>query len=511
MRAVIVASGDGHEIAPLNARFPVPMLPLLDRPFLQHVVEYFARQGVNRFDFVLSHLPEKIEHHLGDGKRWGAEFTYHLARDPGRPYWLLKILDLQTQGGGPLLFGHADRLPPLTLTDFQARASGPPLLFGWHAGADRAGPLTWTGWALVAPEHLASLPNDADEAAVQAHLMASAPAQESWAEVGRPLMVSSFHKLLLAQRAVLDKEFTGLLLTGKENDEEPGVWLSRNVSWHPTVEPAHPLYVGENCEIGPNVKLGPHAVVGHGCILDRDCTVSNALIFPGSYVGQNLELVDVIVDRNHLINGRIEQAVRIDDQSIISTLEQPIMRPLSGFFSRVWALAMLALFSPVLLLTFVYLLLFRRGPAVYRKEVVRLPWDAQAGLRTYRLWSFEADDPPALRGGIRCRLRDVLLRFLPALVNVARGDVRFVGVPPRSPAEVELLSPEWRSHYLECKGGIVTEAAVRHGPHTTEEEVYAAEVCYAAIADWKYDLKLLCGYGMQVLMNTVLPGREQAT
>ena len=80
MRAVIVATGVGPDLAPLDERHPVPLLPLGDCPFIQHVVEYCIRQGVTRFDFILSHLPERIEQHLGDGKRWGSTFTYHLAR-----------------------------------------------------------------------------------------------------------------------------------------------------------------------------------------------------------------------------------------------------------------------------------------------------------------------------------------------------------------------------------------------------------------------------------------------
>src|SRR5579884_2167414 len=103
MRAIILATGVSPEAPFLYDHYPVPMIPLVDRPFIQHVVEVCARDGVSHFDFVLHHLPEKIEHHLGDGTRWGSTFTFHLARDESRPYRLLKSLDFSSAGNEPIL------------------------------------------------------------------------------------------------------------------------------------------------------------------------------------------------------------------------------------------------------------------------------------------------------------------------------------------------------------------------------------------------------------------------
>src|SRR5262245_10927483 len=111
MRAVIVATGDNPALTPMNERYPAPLLPLLDRPFLQHAVELLASQKIERFDFILCHLPEKVEEHLGDGTRWGSRFTFHLARDLIRPYRRLKTMAFE--GNEAFLLGHADRLPPL--------------------------------------------------------------------------------------------------------------------------------------------------------------------------------------------------------------------------------------------------------------------------------------------------------------------------------------------------------------------------------------------------------------
>jgi lipopolysaccharide/colanic/teichoic acid biosynthesis glycosyltransferase len=91
-------------------------------------------------------------------------------------------------------------------------------------------------------------------------------------------------------------------------------------------------------------------------------------------------------------------------------------------------------------------------------------------------------------------MRGILLVFLPALVNVVFGELSFTGVGPRSAEEVDRLSPEWRALYLCCKAGLITEATVRPGSVSTDDERYASEAYYAAAADWRYDARLVFSF-----------------
>lgn len=491
MRALIIATGDEPGIAPLNDRYPAPLLPLVDRPFIQHVIEFFANQGVTQFDFVLSHFPEKLEHYLGDGQRWGARFTYHLARDASRPYRLLKALHLESEASEPILFGHADRLPALSLAKARtAAAETLPLLVGWRESDNR--PCRWTGWALLSAVQVAELPSEANEKKLTDHL--TADGESSWFEIGRPLTMTNFAEILSSHQAVLGKEFSGTLLGGREI--EPGIWLSRNVVLHPTALVFPPVYLGENCQVGRGVKLGPHAVVGHDCLLDEQSTVTQAVIFPGSYIGAGLELAEVLVDKNRLVNVRHGAAVTITDDFILGSMsERHLRRGLMRFVSQVMGVVAFVLASPALLLTALYLKMFRPGPVVYRKDVVRLPAPAEEwGWHGFALISFS---PPAMPGKPEPfpphGFQNFLLRFLPALVNIAKGELCFVGVPPRTVQEIKDLPHDWQSLYLHSKPGAVTEAAVRNASEA-EEEQYAAEAFYTAAVGWGYDLKLLLRY-----------------
>jgi dTDP-glucose pyrophosphorylase len=63
----------------------LPLVPLLDRPFVQHAVEVLAGRKLTEVHFVLGRHADAVERHLGTGARWGCTFHYHLTPDPDRP------------------------------------------------------------------------------------------------------------------------------------------------------------------------------------------------------------------------------------------------------------------------------------------------------------------------------------------------------------------------------------------------------------------------------------------
>src|SRR4051794_2548913 len=110
MRAILFAAGNDSTMPALTEARPAVMLSLMDRPFLQHVLEALVDAGVHHFDFVLHHRPELVEAHFGDGKRWGCEIRYYLARDGASQY---RMLQAMPPADGPVVIAHADRLPLL--------------------------------------------------------------------------------------------------------------------------------------------------------------------------------------------------------------------------------------------------------------------------------------------------------------------------------------------------------------------------------------------------------------
>jgi len=76
---------------------------------------------------------------------------------------------------------------------------------------------------------------------------------------------------------------------------------------------------------------------------------------------------------------------------------------------------------------------------------------------------------------------------------VARGDMRLVGLPARSPRQVKRLGTDWQALYLRGKVGIVSETLL-NGGFPTREEVFATEGIYVMTGGLARDLRLFLLY-----------------
>jgi hypothetical protein len=166
----------------------------------------------------------------------------------------------------------------------------------------------------------------------------------------------------------------------------------------------------------------------------------------------------------------------------------------------VLGLVLLLAASPLLLLVALVLWVWRRGKVLHVRDVLRLPaGQDEAAWSTFGLWSFsspntlEGDSAPGKAG-----LKHLFLEFLPGLVNVARGDMRLVGLPARSPREVKRLGTDWQALYLRGKAGIISETLL-HGGFPTREEVYATEGIYVMTGSLTRDMRLFLLYLLRML------------
>ncbi len=495
MRALIIATGYNSHLEPLLERHPDCLLPLVDRPFLQHVVEFLIDQGTTEFDFVLSHLPDRVEDFLGDGARWGSRFFFHLAKDPNRPYRTVRTLDFAGHAGHVLL-AHADRLPELPTTKTDSETSAVIFCSGTNEKPQ------WTGWAILWADALRNLDPDVTEADLESRLMQDAGVKKIL--VPRVLGWRSFQDLLVSSSVVLNKEFRGLIQGGRETEDR--IWISRNVSLHPTASLTAPVFVGQDCQIGRGAKLGPNAVVGANCILDSRCIAVDSIILPGGYVGEALELDHVIVDHNRLVNVKFGAAVTVSDAFILSgiTSGSRLGANLRAGLARLSGFILWMLTLPLLILILPIVGLVRSGSLFRERLAVRLP--ASPNPSSWK--EFQIRDLAGIRG-VNSLKSHFLLEFLPGLLYVALGRLRLVGVSPRSKEEVGSLPRDWRDLYLHSKVGLVTEALIHFGTRPSQDELYSAEVVYVARSSLKYDLLLLFKYFVALVTPVPRPESKQ--
>ena len=474
MIAVIVAATREPAMYGLDKHLPLALFPLADRPLLHHIVDCLAAQGIRRFEFLLGHLPQKVETYFVDGARWGCTFHFHLMRSEQNP---LRLAETIASGlDDEILLGRGDRLPEFDLSS----PLTPTLLLTKSR--------EWTGWAV--------LPRTSRPFAdLDQYVSGKSAVAAAFSElvVEREVNFESAHGLLQAQHDILTGAFSGSSIGLRPT--QPGIWISRNVSLHRSVQLQAPVYIGPNCKIEQGARIGPSAVIGEGCIVDEQSSVVNTLVAPGTYIGQGLELEHVIVDRNRLVNAKIGTAFLVSESFLLSGLarqRKPRLR--QRLASTLAASALLVLPAPIVALTLLFLWLGRKGTLV-REQAVSIP-----AIDDPRVWRhceylrFRLDEPAEAGWWI-----DFATEVWPGIVSVLKGDLFLIGVKPRSPREVQRLPSDWRALYLNSKAGLITEASVMFGKSPSEDELYTAEAYYSATGGFRHDLNLLRLYLRRLL------------
>lgn len=85
MRAVILAGGLGMRLRPFTAVLPKPLVPVGDRPILEHIVSRLGASGVTRIDLCVGHLGELIQTYFSQGTRLPPELELQWHWEPDEP------------------------------------------------------------------------------------------------------------------------------------------------------------------------------------------------------------------------------------------------------------------------------------------------------------------------------------------------------------------------------------------------------------------------------------------
>ena len=82
MKAVIMAGGEGTRLRPQTSNLPKPMLPLVGRPMMEHIVSLLRRHGITDIVVTVAFLPNAIRSYFGDGSELGVRMVYATEESP---------------------------------------------------------------------------------------------------------------------------------------------------------------------------------------------------------------------------------------------------------------------------------------------------------------------------------------------------------------------------------------------------------------------------------------------
>lgn len=272
-----------------NAGTDTCMLPVVDRPMLQHILETLADQGVTAVHVRLPWHDPHREELLGDGSRWDMGISVWYG--PKQAEEMLAAIgnDLQ-RGDKALIIGKGDCLPGVSL---KASERDSRIITGREIEAQRR-------WMVLAG-------NDAREFVAGGCSMEGGRLNQVFAETW--LDTTSPDRLLQSQHALLAGDFPSSRHFGRQTSA--GIWVGRGAQVHSSVKLQAPIYIGPFARIERGACLGPDAVIGDHCVIGNSTHVKNSMIAEDTLVGESLFVESSVLLGAVLHNARYDVQIRI--------------------------------------------------------------------------------------------------------------------------------------------------------------------------------------------------------
>jgi mannose-1-phosphate guanylyltransferase/phosphomannomutase len=323
MKAVIMAGGEGTRLRPQTSNLPKPMLPLVGRPMMEHIISLLRRHGITDIVVTVAFLPNAIRSYFGNGSELGVRMVYATEETPlGTAGSVRNARDELTER---FLVISGDVLTDINLTsliEFHEKNSAlatlalcaveNPLEFGIvitreDGSIERF--LEKPGWGQVfsdtintgiyvlEPEIFDVIPEgravDFSSEVFPTVLEAGGPlfgyvADGYWEDVGTTAAYLKAHEDILDGKVEVD--ISGFELA-------PGVYLGKGSSVDPAARLDSPAFIGENCTIDQEAVIGAYTTLGANTRVSERAELSHSVIGENSYIGQAARVEGSVLGR----------------------------------------------------------------------------------------------------------------------------------------------------------------------------------------------------------------------
>src|ERR1700745_1258031 len=82
MKAVVMAGGEGTRLRPLTSNQPKPMVPIVGKPCMEHILELLKQHGMDEVVVTVAFMPQAIRSYFGNGDAWDLEVEYSVEESP---------------------------------------------------------------------------------------------------------------------------------------------------------------------------------------------------------------------------------------------------------------------------------------------------------------------------------------------------------------------------------------------------------------------------------------------
>jgi mannose-1-phosphate guanylyltransferase/phosphomannomutase len=333
MKAVVMAGGEGTRLRPLTSNRPKPLVPVLNKPIAQHIIEHLRRAGITDIVVTLYYLAEEIQNYFGDGSDLGVNLIYSIEDTPLGTAGSVKKAEKYLEDDTFIIVS-GDALTDLNIekaiafhTEKKAEASlvlqhvENPLEFGVVMIQDDGRiqrfleKPSWgevfsdtvnTGMYLLEPSVFSLMePNRnydwsqdifprmlAEERALFGYIM-----QEYWTDVG------SLEQYRQAQYDMLN----GLTTLPIEGAVRHGnVYVGSGTEIDPKAVLKGPIILGTNCRVKAGAVIEPETVIGDNAIIEEGAVLEKSVLWDSCYVGKDAKINGCTVCNHCTIKDRVE-------------------------------------------------------------------------------------------------------------------------------------------------------------------------------------------------------------
>ena len=341
-----MAGGEGTRLRPMTANQPKPLLPVVNKPIMEHVLRLLKRHGFTETVVTVQFLASLVRNYFGDGEDFGMSLQYATEETPLGTAGSVRNAE-DALRSGPFLVISGDALTDIDLTAMVRyhKESGAlvtvgltrvpnPLEFGIIiVGED--GRIqrflekpTWgqvfsdtvnTGIYVMEPEVLAEVPAGISvdwSADVFPKLLEAGAPIYGWIADGYWEDVGTLESYLKAQADVL----SGRVEADIEGFEvSPGVWVAEGAEVDPEALLSGPLCVGDYAKVEAGAQLREFTVVGSNVVVKEGAFLHRAVVHNNVYVGQGATLRGCVIGKNTDVMGsvRIEEGAVVGDECVI--------------------------------------------------------------------------------------------------------------------------------------------------------------------------------------------------
>ncbi|WGV23396.1 mannose-1-phosphate guanyltransferase [Halotia branconii] len=343
MRAVLMAGGSGTRLRPLTCDLPKPMVPILNRPIAEHIINLLKRHQITEVIATLHYLPDVLRDYFQDGDDFGVQMTYAVEEDQplGTAGCVKNIAELLDE---TFLVISGDSITDFDLSAaiaFHKRKGSKatliltrvpnPIEFGVVITDDQANirrflekPSTSeifsdtvnTGTYILEPEVLEYLPDNTESdfskdlfplLLEKGEPMYGYIAQGYWCDVGH---LDAYRE---AQYDALERK-VNLDFAYKEVSSD--LWVGQNTFIDPTATIETPAIIGDNCRIGARVQIESGTIIGDNVTIGADANLKRPIVWNGAIIGDEAHLSACVISRG----TRVDRRAHVLEASVVGSL-----------------------------------------------------------------------------------------------------------------------------------------------------------------------------------------------